>query len=94
VSKRVWRLGMAVLVMGVVVMSMGCEKVERARYEMVKLGMDQYTVKTIMKVKPTTETADTILYIPDPDQEPLRVEFEFDKNGKLIKKEWVDRENL
>ena len=92
-SERMWRWGMAVLFIGVIAMLAGCE-VERARYEMVKLGMNKQTVKEIMKVEPTSETADTILYVPPPDKEPLRVEFEFDKNGKLIKKEWVDRENL
>jgi len=87
------RLGMAVLFIGVIAMLAGCE-IEQARYEMVKLGMDKQTVKEIMKVKPTTETEDTILYIPEPGKGPLRVEFEFDKNGKLTKKEWLDKENL
>lgn len=87
------RLGVAVLVIGVMAMLAGCE-IQRANYEMVKLGMNKEAVRAIMKEPPTEETADTILYIPGPDQDPLRVEFEFDQDGKLVKKEWVDRENL
>ncbi|NOZ23875.1 MAG: hypothetical protein GXP25_22580 [Planctomycetes bacterium] len=92
--KGMLRLCVVVLAVGVAAMLAGCDKVERSKYEMIKLGMNKQTVKEIMKVKPTTETADTVLYIPDPGEGPLRVEFEFDANDKLTKKEWLDKDNL
>lgn len=93
-SAKLWHLGVVLSLVAIAAMFAGCAEIERSKYEMVKLGMDKQTVKEIMNVAPTTETGDTILYIPEPGKTPLRVEFEFDANGKLVKKEWVDKENL
>jgi len=66
----------------------GCNEIEKARFDEIKLGMSKETVKEIMNKKPWTEEKDVIIYT---GSNVVKVQFTFDEDGKLIKKEWLAR---
>ncbi len=69
---------------------MGCE-VNRGAYDACKPGMTKQEVKGFMDMKPWTESKETLIYQGD---NVIKVQFDFDENGKLKSKEWIDKKDF
>jgi uncharacterized lipoprotein YehR (DUF1307 family) len=65
----------------------GCE-INKGAYDACKPGMTKEEVKGFMAQKPWIESKDTLVYQGD---NVIKVQFDFDENGKLKSKEWIDK---
>ena len=68
----------------------GCE-VNRGSYDACEPGMTKQEVKGFMHMDPWLETKDTLVYQGD---NVIKVQFDFEEDGKLKSKEWIDKSNF
>jgi len=88
--KTTAKLSCLVLAAAIVLLAAGCD-VDRGAYDACRVGMSKQDVKSIMHIKPWLESKDTLVYEGD---NVIKVQFDFDEDGKLIKKEWIDKKQF
>ena len=90
--KAVARMSCVALVVLLLVALVGCKvKVNRGAYDACRVGMTKEEVKSIIHIKRWVETKDTLVYEGD---NVIKVQFDFDDNGKMTKKEWISKKDF